>query len=255
MADNDENDPRVTPAMKATIEAFGNLPKISADSIPAIDLTQIAKIHQDALAVFPALEQQVAAYSEQFAELHRALERVVLPAQAANDQFAENAAKAMQSIAGQLQLCPEMLKGFEQIAITSRRQETLDRIGALPHSSTPFGSLDDQSNDDELKGKLELHYRGSWSDICADIGPRRHHRLRYRRGDRRCLRVANLEFRGWRRRVYSAQPLGPDLQMRDPRARRAALDRAAIGTVPVVRRSDHPGAAGPSTAAESIGGW
>src|SRR5258708_6818831 len=144
MSDNEENDPRITPAIKAAFEAFSRLQKIPPNSFPTIDLSNFAKHQKDALAVFPEVQKQLAAQTKQFAEFRQALERAVLPTQAAFQQMAETA-KRIQS---QFQPSPETLRVFEEIARTDRRQKALDRIGLLPHPSTPFTLLDDQADDD-----------------------------------------------------------------------------------------------------------
>jgi hypothetical protein len=66
-------------------------------------------------------------------------------------------------------LSPETLRIFEEIAKTDHRQKALDRIGLLPHPSTPFALLDGQVADDKLKAALKKHYHDNWSNISADI--------------------------------------------------------------------------------------
>jgi hypothetical protein len=75
----------------------------------------------------------------------------------------------------------------------------------------------------------------------------------HRRRDYRSLRVAHSEFRRRRRdlhlqlqprRLHGAQPVGADLQMRNPSARRAAIHRATLRAIPRIRRADHQIAVG-----------
>jgi hypothetical protein len=168
MAENDKDDPRLPPGVKAAIEAFSRLSKIPPISIPRIDLSHFAKAHKDALAVFPEIQKHFAAQAEQVAELQRALARIALPTEVALQQLAESAER----IESAFQPSAETLRIFEQIATTDRRQKALDRIGLLPHPSTPFTSLDDQVDDDTLKAALERHYRENWGDISAAIQKR-----------------------------------------------------------------------------------
>jgi hypothetical protein len=167
MASSDNDDPRLTSGVKAALEAFSKLPNIAPISIPKIDLSRFAKVHEDALAVFPEIQKRFAAQANQFAELQRTLAQIP-PATRA---FLENA-KRLQAALAQLQLPERTQRVFELVARAGRRQEALDRIGLLPHPSTPFALLDDQADDDALKAALEQHYRDNWSDISAEIQER-----------------------------------------------------------------------------------
>lgn len=162
----------IPPGVKSAIEAFRSLSKIKPIAFPTIDLTKFAKVQQDALAVFPALQKQMAAQMQPMADLQRQLQNIRLPSQSAFQQMAETA-KRMQSVFDRVaRPTAQQLRVFAQIAQTELRKRALDRIGLLPHPSTPFALLDDEANDDELRATLQKHYIDNWIGVSQAIQER-----------------------------------------------------------------------------------
>ncbi|MGY4600384.1 hypothetical protein ACVWXL_008130 [Bradyrhizobium sp. GM22.5] len=149
--------------------ALAKVPNIKPISIPNIDLSAIKKAHANALAVFPEIQKQFAAQQELWTELQRKITQIALPAQATLDRMAELAKRAEALIP---KPSPEQVRLFDQLAKADRRKQALDRLGVLPHPSTPFTLLDADDTDDILRSALERHYRDNWGKISQDIRDR-----------------------------------------------------------------------------------
>lgn len=151
------------------MKALAKVPNIKPISIPNIDLSAFAKAQANALAVFPQIQKQFAAQLQPWADVQRQLERISLPTQAAIQQMAE-AAKRIEGLIPKPS--PEQIRLFEQLAKTDRRKRALDKLGVLPHPSTPFTLLDCEDSDEVLRANLEQHYRENWLKISHNIQER-----------------------------------------------------------------------------------
>jgi uncharacterized coiled-coil protein SlyX len=169
----EDKGPQLPPGLKAAIEAMAKVPNIKQITFPTIDLSGLAKAHANAMAVFPELQRQFAAQSQPMTELQRQLANIRFPSDEVMRHMAD-AAKRMQSLYPSLQPSPEQLRVFEQLAKTDRRKKALDRIGVLPHASTPLALLDGEESDDDLRAILEKHYRERWSGVSQDVLERSH---------------------------------------------------------------------------------
>ncbi len=160
----------IPPGTMEAIEAFRkNVPDLKSITFPKIDTSQFEKIREDAMAVFPAFQRQFDAYAPQLAELQRKMQRIELVPPHVVKQLQE-AAKTWQSTLAKIPpITAEFQRLVEQIAVTEQRKRALDRIGLLPHASTPFEMLDGETDDEILKSKLEKYYRDEWSTISASI--------------------------------------------------------------------------------------
>jgi hypothetical protein len=160
----DKIEPGISPNLNVLIEALRSLPKIEKVIIPTIDLSGLAKVQRDALAVFPVLQQGIAEQMRSFTEVQQCL-RNILPPPSAFQEMAGTLARLRLQFEQLSKPSPEHLRIFAQIAVVEARQRRLDRIGVLPHQSTPFDILDDQSTDEELKGRIQLYYKDNWIAI------------------------------------------------------------------------------------------
>lgn len=155
--------------LKAALEAVAKLPDFSKINLPTVDLARIAMAHHGALAVFPEVQQRLAAQLQPMAELQSRLAKIALPSQAAIERLAETA-KNLQSFYSNLpRIAPQQIRLFEQFARADRRKAALERIGVLPHASTPFSILDREESDDSVKAAIEQHYRDRWSEVRQGI--------------------------------------------------------------------------------------
>jgi hypothetical protein len=157
---------QIPPGLEAAMKALAKVQNVKPISIPDIDLSAFAKAQANALAVFPEIQKQFAAQLQPWADLQRQLERIALPTQAAIQQMAE-AAKRIEGLIPRPS--PEQIRLFEQLARTDKRKRALDRLGLLPHPSTPFALLDADDGDEVLRAGVEQHYRDSWERISQDI--------------------------------------------------------------------------------------
>jgi hypothetical protein len=165
----DGKGPQLPPGLKAAIEAIARVPSFKPISIPKIDLSAITKAHQNSLAIFPEIQRQFARQSEQMLKLQQQIKKFNLPSQAAIEQMAEMARRAQSAFPKLPQPSAEQFRIFEQLAKNEIRKNALDRIGVLPHASTPLSLLDVEQSDDELRAALERRYRESWPEVSQGI--------------------------------------------------------------------------------------
>lgn len=158
------------PQTKAAIEALNRIPNINIPTIPRIDLSRFAAVQQDALKIFPAVQQQFVSQSQQLEELQRRLEELVQPARQQWLELSRSVESArLAAISIMPKITPEMVRDIEMAAKTEQRQRLLDRIGLLPHASTPFQLFDSTTDPDTLKAHIQSHYDGKWSEIAQSV--------------------------------------------------------------------------------------
>lgn len=152
------------------IEAFSkSMPDLKNFSFPKIDNSHFDQLQKHALTIFPVIQQRFDVHAPQLAELQRTMQRIALPTLEAQQQLSE-AVKGLRASFECIQWpTAEYLKLVQQIAQSERRKQALDRIGLLPHSSTPWDMLDSEPDDDQLKGNVENYYRKNWDEVSAAI--------------------------------------------------------------------------------------
>jgi hypothetical protein len=164
----DKNQP-IPPGLEAAMKALAKVPNVKPISIPNIDLSAFAKAQADALAVFPEVQKRFAELAQPWADLQRQMEHIALPTQAAIERMAE-AAKRIEALVPKP--TPEQIRLFEQVARADRRKNALERLGLLPHPSTPFTLLDGDDGDEVLRARIEQHYRDNWEKISQGVQER-----------------------------------------------------------------------------------
>ncbi|OPH84363.1 hypothetical protein [Nitrobacter vulgaris] len=164
-----ENERQVFPGIESILRALAKVPDIKPMAIPKLDMAALAKVQVDALAVFPEIQRRLAEQARPLVELQRRLEHAALPSLEAVQRITENV-KRVEALLPRPS--PQQIRLFEQLEKTERRKRVLDRIGLLPHPSTPFALLDGDDADDVLKIKIEQHYRDNWKEVCHDLESR-----------------------------------------------------------------------------------
>lgn len=164
-----EDETRVFPGIESILTTLAKVPSIKLATIPKLDLASLAKVQADALAVFPEIQRSLAQQTKPLVELQRALENAARPSLKTIQRITDNV-KRVEALFPRPS--PQQIRLFEQLEKTDRRKRALDRIGLLPHPSTPFALLDGDDDDDVLKMKIEQHYRDNWKEVCLDLESR-----------------------------------------------------------------------------------
>lgn len=155
--------------LQRTAEAFRvlrSLPKVQP--LPKVDLSHFSQAHKNALAVFPAIHKQFADHAKQLAAFQRTINQIS-PAVRASLQELTDGTRKLRSALSQFQIPPQTLDVIREVARTSHRQTVLERIGLLPHPSTPFEMLDRSDETGTLKAELETFYHEQWGEIAEEI--------------------------------------------------------------------------------------
>jgi hypothetical protein len=165
----EENKPGLPASVTAALKSIGNLPDLSKLSRIAQQVDSAAKAlnASPALSIFPKL-QELATPHIKAVELFQQQIRPLTERPAYLKQLEEHARRAQAFL-------PQMLERdrvLRRVALTDLRRQKLERIGLLPHPSTPFAALDAADDDEAIKSLLLSHYRDDWPEISARIRER-----------------------------------------------------------------------------------
>ncbi|WP_050387313.1 hypothetical protein [Bradyrhizobium pachyrhizi] len=163
-------DPRLMDRLDAAAKALQTLKKLEPLQAPLLDFSAFIKKQSDALAIFPEWERRFAKQMQPLADLARRLEQLPEDTQRFTKALAE-AGKKAEEFFDRFAPSPEQWAQWEELAKTDQRKHTLDRIGVLPHASTPVLLLDSQ-DDDAIKAALQDHYIANWNEVGDNIRKR-----------------------------------------------------------------------------------